>query len=119
MKSKEILCKVIGANIKERREQLGLTLAQCAELSGMAQGTFQKYEAENIQGVTVDRVEDIARALKTDPESLIGWKSTKSENSISRIYCDGPLMRAIDQYYMLSAKEQLLILELINTLSQK
>lgn len=117
-KKKSDFCRQIGANIKERREQLGLTLAQCAELAGMSQGTFQKYETGNIQGVTVDRVADIARVLKTDPDSLTGWKSSNTGASKSRVYSDGPLLRAIDQYYTLSEKEQKLVLDLIDALAQ-
>lgn len=66
----------IGKRIKVKRNDLGLTLEDVAKVSGVSRQTIQRYESGVIKNIPSDRIENIAKALRTTPEYLMGWKDT-------------------------------------------
>lgn len=68
----------IGENIKRRRNELGITLVGLGELIGVREATIQRYESGNIKNIKHQTIVSLAKALKTTPESLMGWDSEKS-----------------------------------------
>ena len=67
----------IHARIKERREAVGLTLAQLAELTGVKEATAQRWESGNIKTIKYETVEILAEALHCTPQYLMGWEDNK------------------------------------------
>lgn len=63
----------IVARIKTRREDLGLSFQQLADLTNMSKSTLQRYETGGIKNIPLDKLEVLARALSTTPEWILGW----------------------------------------------
>ena len=62
----------IGARIKLRREQLGLTLEDIATQVEVARSTIQRYEAGSIARPKLPVLHSISRALNVSPDWLLG-----------------------------------------------
>ena len=90
--------------MKKRRKELGLTLAQVADLVGVTEATAQRWESGNIKSVRHDKITLLADALKVSPADLMGWeiKSSFPKNAqpmpemrqiprIGRIACGEPI----------------------------
>ena len=59
--------------LKQRRKELGLTLAQIADRMGVAEATVQRWESGNIKSVRHDKIVKLAEVLGVNPASLMGW----------------------------------------------
>ncbi|MBK5254352.1 MAG: helix-turn-helix transcriptional regulator [Peptostreptococcaceae bacterium] len=68
----------IGKRIKEKRNELGLTLENVASVSGVSRQTIQRYESGVIKNIPSERIENIAKALRTTPDYLMGWSDLDS-----------------------------------------
>ena len=90
--------------MKKRRKELGLTLAQVADLVGVTEVTAQRWESGNIKSVRHDKITLLADALKVSPADLMGWeiKSSFPKNAqpmpemrqiprVGRIACGEPI----------------------------
>lgn len=64
-----------GDRIKSRREQLGLTQTQLAHMIGSTKQNVYKYENNIISNIPSDKIEAIAKALKTAPGYIMGWNT--------------------------------------------
>lgn len=64
----------IGARLKSRRKQLGLTQKQVAELMDLSEGSVSRYESGKIQHATTSTLNRFAVVLKVEPTWLIGFK---------------------------------------------
>ena len=62
----------IGVRIKHRREQLGLTQQQIADVISVTKSTIQRYETGKIEKIKIPVITEIARALSCNPSWLIG-----------------------------------------------
>ena len=89
----------IHDRIKERREAVGLTLAQLAEITGVKEATAQRWESGNIKTIKYETIEVLADALKCTPQYLMGWEDKidptnasdgEVENVVSRLYDNLP-----------------------------
>lgn len=65
----------LGAEIKKRRKELGLTLAELAKMVDVSEATVQRWESGNIKTLRYGRIEVLASALQTTPMALQGWES--------------------------------------------
>lgn len=70
--------KMISARLRERREALGYSFQQLAELTGMSKSTLQRYESGAIKNIPLARLETLTTALKTTPEQLLGWQMVQA-----------------------------------------
>lgn len=73
---------ILGNRIKQRRTQLHMTQGDIAKSVGVAISTVQRYEAGNIEKIKLPVVEAIARALRVNPEWLIGKSDIMKEESL-------------------------------------
>ena len=73
----------IGERIKKRREELGMSQQELAELVGYDTRTAISKIENNANGMTQSKLAAVARALKTTPAHLMGWE--EQENSILSI----------------------------------
>ena len=79
----------IRDRLKERRLELGYTLEDVAKKVGTSKQTIQRYESGIISNIPSDKVEALAKALKTTPAQLMGWSDmltlTYGEKDLSTV----------------------------------
>lgn len=63
----------LGYNIKCARKTAGLTQEDIAKEIGVSKQTVQKYESGIITTISSDKIEVIAKLLRTTPAKLMGW----------------------------------------------
>lgn len=63
--------KSIGERIRRRREELKLTQTDVADMIGIAQASYNKFEKGQIKNIVNDHFEAIATALQTDIYSFL------------------------------------------------
>ena len=106
----------ISDMIKSRRAELDLTLEDVAKVVGVTRATIQKYENGIISNIPSDKIEALAKALKTTPSYLMGWENDLPSNIlpmpkldqvplIGQIACGAPITAAqnIEDYVDLPA----------------
>ena len=65
-------------NIKLKRLEHNLTLEDVAKSIGVSRQTVQKYESGIITNIPSDKIELLAKCLKTTPQWLMGWENNYS-----------------------------------------
>ena len=70
----------VGERIKSRRKEIGLSAEEVAKELGVSPATVYRYESNDIMNMRIDKLEPIAKALRTTPAYLIGWEDDKKEN---------------------------------------
>lgn len=68
------LKKRIGARIKARRSELGISQDELAEKIGVSRTTIIRYESGQIENMRTDKIMVLADVLHTEPNELLGWK---------------------------------------------
>lgn len=63
--------------LKQRRKDLGLTLAQIADQMGVAEATVQRWESGNIKSIRYDKIGKLADVLQVNPASFMGWGNSE------------------------------------------
>ena len=63
----------IALRIKTRREELQLSFQQLSDSTGISKSTLQRYETGGIKNIPLDKLEVLAKGLKTTPEWILGW----------------------------------------------
>lgn len=63
----------INEKIKNRREELGLTLQEVGEYLNVSKATIQRYESGEIKNLKQKTIAKLAEILKTTPAYLMGW----------------------------------------------
>ena len=71
----------VGERIKSRRKEIGLSAEQVAKELGVSPATVYRYESNDIMNMRIDKLEPIAKALRTTPAYLMGWEDDKKENT--------------------------------------
>ena len=64
----------IGENIRRRRKELDMTLEEVAALVGISRQTMSRYETGIIGNIPSDKIESLAKALRTTPAYIMGWE---------------------------------------------
>ena len=65
---------MLSKNLKELRKSRGLTLEELAEKVGTSRQTIHRYENGVISNIPYEKIESLAAALDTTPQSLMGWE---------------------------------------------
>lgn len=65
----------IMKRMKTRREELNMSYQTLSEKVGISKSTLQRYETGYIKNMPVDKLEEIANALKISPLYLMGWEN--------------------------------------------
>lgn len=73
----------VGERIKSRRKEIGLSAEQVAKELGVSPATVYRYESNDIMNMRIDKLEPIAKALRTTPAYLMGWEDDKKENPLA------------------------------------
>lgn len=64
-----------GERIKARRLELDLTLEEVGRIVGVGKSTVRKWESGQIANMRRDKIPLLAKALRIEPASLMGWES--------------------------------------------
>lgn len=64
-----------GKRIRQKREELGISLTDFANKVGVSKQTLYKYEHNIVTNIPSDKLEEIAKALDVTPGYLMGWDS--------------------------------------------
>ena len=62
--------------IKNRRQELGLTLEQVGEACGVGKSTVRKWETGYIKNMKIDKIKQLASVLHLDPVDLVADEGT-------------------------------------------
>lgn len=104
--------KIISERMKDRREEIGVSVSEIAEKTGLTKATLYRYEKGEIERIKLPVIESIATILRVNPDWLAGksdnkdkvittnYVELKDRNDIRKIF-DG-----LTEY--ISAKENLL-----------
>lgn len=64
----------LGEKIKNRRQELKLSLEDVATALGVNRSTVLRYETDAIKKMPIDIIEPLAKVLQCSPEYLMGWE---------------------------------------------
>lgn len=63
----------VGKRIKERRNELQMSVDELATKLNKNRATIYRYEKGEIENLPIDILEPLAKALNTTPQYLMGW----------------------------------------------
>ena len=63
----------VGKRIKERRNELQMSVDELATKLKKNRATIYRYEKGDIENMPIDIIESMAKALDTTPQYLMGW----------------------------------------------
>lgn len=63
----------VGKRIKERRNELHMSVEELATKLNKNRATIYRYEKGEIENLPLDILESLAKALDTTPQYLMGW----------------------------------------------
>lgn len=76
----------IAERIKQRRQELGLSLQNIADATGISRSTLQRYETGGIKNIPIKRLKGLASALKTNSEWIMGTEESSWYSDALSIY---------------------------------
>lgn len=71
----------IGEKLRARRTDLGLSLRDVAEATGVSRGTVQRWESGSIKNMGRDKIDSLARVLQIAPTEI--FRDSASEKYMS------------------------------------
>lgn len=83
----------LGDRIRKKREELGMSQTELAELVNTSKQTIYKYENNIITNIPVGKLEAIAGHLKTSAAALMGWEESEDIPIIESIKRDPDIRR--------------------------
>ncbi len=80
-------------NLKERRLELGLTLEDVGNMTGVGKSTVRKWENGDIANMGRDKIAKLAKALRVSPLYIMGLETIKTDQVpvVSEISAGQPL----------------------------
>jgi repressor LexA len=109
----------IGRKIKEARISKGYTQEELGNLIGVQKSAIAKYENGRVVNIKRSTLQKIAEVLNIRPSELIFEKLPSGDVDLHvKIITDSDLMKALSDYYQLSADNQKMIRDLIHNLNK-
>ena len=65
--------KTMGARIREKRIEMGLTMSELGNMIGVQSSAINKYEHGEVKYIERDRIAKLAEVFKCDPSWLMGF----------------------------------------------
>ncbi|MBR5091774.1 MAG: helix-turn-helix domain-containing protein [Ruminiclostridium sp.] len=81
--------------IKQRRKELGLSYQELAELTGISKSTLQRYETGSIKNIPLDKLDVLAKGLKTTEMYIIGKSERNNAEIIDTGICRIPVFDSV------------------------
>ncbi len=73
----------VGKRIKERRNELHMSVDELAVKLNKNRATVYRYEKGDIENLPIDILEPLAKALETTPQYLMGWENKPNDDSVT------------------------------------
>lgn len=73
----------VGERIKERRNELGMSVDELAVRLNKNRATVYRYEKGDIENLPIDILEPLAKALDTTPQYLMGWNDNPNADAVT------------------------------------
>ena len=73
----------VGSKIKNRRNEMNMTMKELGEKVNLSEATIQRYEIGKIKGVDINLLIKISDVLEVSPAYLMGWENY--ENNILNV----------------------------------
>ena len=70
---------IVGERIKMFRKLAGMTQVELDTHVGVGRAAINKYEKGVIENIPVKNIEEIARALNVQPQTLMGWNDPEAD----------------------------------------
>jgi transcriptional regulator with XRE-family HTH domain len=64
----------IGALLREKRKQKGLTMKKLADIVEVSEGTISRWESGDIKNIKRSKIEKLSDVLEISPYTIMGWK---------------------------------------------
>lgn len=71
--------------LKNRRVELGLTMLEVAKAVGVSEGTVSRWESGNIANMGRSKINMLAKILKLNPGTIVGYENEGTEKNHSEI----------------------------------
>lgn len=117
--------KGLGLRLQNARKKAGLTQQQLCQQSGLSYSTLAKIERGAIKSPSIFTIQQIAGALQTSMDSLVGTYTANTQNTlkkrsksgISFVYFDinGCLVRFYQRAFVSTSKETGVALDIVET----
>lgn len=101
MDNAEILTpKEVGRRIKERRNEIGISMPELGRRVGVNKSTIQRYETDGVNPNRSMIINGLADALQTTPEWLTGQSEEKEvrENDNGRTLCEDEIVTHLNDF---------------------
>ena len=101
MNNTEMLApKEVGKRIKERRNEIGISMPELGRRVGVNKSTIQRYETDGVNPSRSMIINGLADALQTTPEWLTGLSEEKEvkETGDSRTICEGEVLDHLNDF---------------------
>lgn len=110
----------IGIRIKNRRQELKMSMEELGKRIGKNRSTIMRYEKGEIENLPLDVLEPIARALQTTPQYLMGWEQIQKKNDaltdiVVRMRTDGKFFSLISALNDLSDEQIVGVEQMLRT----
>ena len=69
--------KEMGKRIKQKREDLNMTMEELGKKLGVTKSTISKYERGEVKQIKRSHLDDLAKILHCSPEWLMGFDNAK------------------------------------------
>ena len=98
--------KEVGKRIKERRNEIGISMPELGRRVGVNKSTIQRYETDGVNPNRSMIINGLADALQTTPEWLTGLSDEKEvkESGDSRTVCEGEVLDHLNSFLDVVAK---------------
>ena len=111
----------IGARIKKRRLEIGMSVEELADALGKNRATVYRYENGEIENMPTPILEPIARILNTTPAYLMGYEENLEGNAdfITEILKDKILLEHLHALMALDDRKKQSVYDMIDFLSKE
>ena len=97
--------KEVGGRIKERRNEIGISMPELGRRVGVNKSTIQRYETDGVNPSRSMIINGLADALQTTPEWLTGLSEEKEiRDEDGRTLCQGEILDHLNSFLDAVAK---------------
>ena len=91
--------KEVGKRIKERRNEIGISMPELGRRVGVNKSTIQRYETDGVNPNRSMIINGLADALQTTPEWLTGLSEEKEvKGEDGRTICEGEVLDHLNSF---------------------
>lgn len=105
----------VGDRIRKKRENLGISLTDMAEMIGVSKQNLYKYEKNVITNIPSDKIEKISKILGVSESYIMGWEENLNEKSsdfVTNILSDNDLTEHIKKLKCLNDEHRRFIYDI-------